>query len=198
MKSKMYSKTITAAFLLLSFCWNLNTAPAQELPVNMAPSMAKPAGKPVPREPVCELGKDAVTLSNATLRCMFSTANKRLTLRSLYNEFTTCEMLLQPGLSAIFVVEANGKRLLGSRDFDLKSISHGNNGFEAILDNSEFGMQVILRTSIDTEGLRLSSKFENCGVKALDFKVAFPCIGGLKLSDKIDDDYYYFPGAGAG
>ncbi len=196
MKSKMYSKTITAAFLLLSFCWNLNTALAQELPVNMAPSIAKPAGKPAPREPVCELGKDAVTLSNATLRCMFSTANKRLTLHSLYNEFTTCEMLLQPGLSAIFVVEANGKRLLGSRDFDLNSISHGDNGFEAILGNPEFGIQVILRASIDTEGLRLSSKFENSGAKALDFKVAFPCIGGLKLSDKIDDDYYYFPWGG--
>lgn len=196
MKSKMFSKIITAALLLLGLCWNLDTALAQELPVDMAPSMTEPVGKPVPRKPLCELGKDTINLSNATLRCMFSTAGGRLTLRSLHNEFTAVEMLLQPGLPAIFVVEANGKRLLGNRDFDLKSISRRDNGFEAILGNPELGMQVILRASIDTEGLRLSSKFENCGVKALDFKVAFPCINGLKLSDKIDDDYYYFPWGG--
>ncbi|OHB68062.1 MAG: hypothetical protein A2V70_18890 [Planctomycetes bacterium RBG_13_63_9] len=169
---------------------------AQELPVDMAPFMAEPAGRPVPREPLCESGKDTITLANATLRCVFSTADRRLTLRSLYNEFTTGEMLLQPGLPALFVVEANGKRFLGSRDFDLKSTSRGDTGFEARLGNPELGMHIILQASIDTEGLRLSSIFENGGAKALDFKVAFPCINGLKLSDKIEDDYYYFPWGG--
>ena len=196
MRTKSFSKTMTAALLLLWLCRNLDTALARELPVDMAPSMAEPAGKPVPREPLCDLGKDTITLSNATLRCMFSTADGRLTLRSLHNEFASGEMLLQPGLPALFVVEANGKRLIGSRDFDLKSFSRGDNGFEAILGNPELGMHVILQASIDTEGLRFSSKFENAGAKALDFKVAFPCINGLKLSDKIEDDYYYFPWGG--
>ncbi|MBI3923698.1 MAG: hypothetical protein HY318_19920, partial [Armatimonadetes bacterium] len=196
MKTKIFSKTRTAAPLLLGLCWNLDTALAQELPVDMAPSMAEPAGKPVPREPLCELGKDTITLSNATLRCIFSTADGRLTLRSLHNEFMTGEMLLQPGLPALFVVEANGKRFIGSRDFALKSISRGDNGFKALLGNPELGMRVILQASIDTEGLRLSSKFKNGGAKALDFKVASPCINGLKLSDKSEDDYYYFPWGG--
>ena len=196
MKTKLFSKTIAAALLLLGLCWNLDATLAQELPVDMAPSMAEPAGKPVPRKLACELGKDTITLSNTTLRCMFSTADGRLTLRSLHNELTTGEMLLQPGLPALFVVEANAKRFLGSRDFDLKSISRRDNGFEAILDNSELGMRVTLQASIDSEGLRLSSKFENSGTKPLDFKVAFPCINGLKLSDKSEDDYYYFPWGG--
>lgn len=195
-KIKMLSKTITAALLLLGLCGNLNTALTQELPVDMAPSMAEPSGKPVPREPLCELGKDTVTLSNTTLRCVFSTGDGRLTLRSLYNEFTIGEMLLQPGLPALFVVEADGKRFLGSRDFDLKSIVREDNGFQALLGNPELGLQVTLRALIDTEGLRLSSEFSNVGSKALDFKVAFPCINGLKLSDKIEDDYYYFPWGG--
>ncbi|MBN2473043.1 MAG: hypothetical protein JXB62_00445 [Pirellulales bacterium] len=187
---------MTAALLLVGLCWNLDTALMQELPVDMAPSMAEPSGKPVPREPLCELGKDTIALANATLRCMFSTADGRLTLRSLHNEFTTGEMLLQPGLPALFVVEANGKRFRGSRDFSLKSISREDNGFKALLDSPGLGLQVTFRASIDTEGLCLSSRFTNSGAKALDFKVAFPCINGLKLSDKIEDDYYYFPWGG--
>lgn len=158
--------------------------------------MAEPAGKPVPRDPLCELGKDTITLSNATLRCVFSTADRRLTLRSLQNELTAGEMLLQPGSPALFVVESNGKRFLGSRDFDLKPISRRDNGFVALLANPELGMHVTLQASIDTEGLRLSSKFKNGAAKALDFKVAFPCINGLKLSDKNEEDYYYFPWGG--
>ena len=194
--------TLTAAFfatgltLLLGLGWNLDPALAPALPVDLAPSMAEPAGKPVPREPLCELGRDTVTLSNARLRCMFSTADRRLALRSLHNELTAGEMLLQPGSPALFVVEANGTRFIGSRDFDLELISRGDNGFVALLANPKLGMQVTLRATIDTEGLRLSSKFTNIGAKALDFKVAFPCINGLKLSNKSEDDYYYFPWGG--
>jgi len=195
-KEVIVSTTRTVALLLLGLGWNLDTALARELPVDMAPSMAEPAGKPVSREPLCELGQDTITLSSPTLRCLFSTGDGRLTLRSLHNEFTTGDMLLQPGLPALFVVEANGKRFLGSRDFDLKSISQGDHGFKALLGNPELGMQVMLQASIDTEGLRLSAKFTNGGAKALDFKVAFPCINGLKLSDKTEDDYYYFPWGG--
>lgn len=190
-KEVISSKTRTVALLLLGLGWNLDAALAQELPVDMAPPMAEPAGKPVPRESLCELGQDTITLSSPTLRCLFSTGDGRLTLRSLHNEFTTGEMLCQPGLPALFVVEANGKRFIGSRDFALKSISQGDNGFQALLGNPELGIQVMLQASIDTEGLRLSSQFKNSGAKVLDFKVAFPCINGLKLSDKIEDDYYY-------
>ena len=196
MNSKTLSKPTIAAFLLLGLCWNVDVALAQNLPVDMAPAMSEPTGKPVPRTPFCELGKDTITLANTTLRCRFSTSDGRLTLRSLYNEFATREMLLQPGRSALFVVEANGRRFLGSRDFDLKSISRRGNGFVAILCDRQIGMHVILQASIDTEGLRLSSTFKNGSAKALDFKVAFPCISGLKLSDKIEDDYYYFPWGG--
>jgi hypothetical protein len=186
-------RTVQFAWMLVAM---VSTALAQELPMDMAPSMAESAGKPAPRELLCESGENSFTLSNATLRCSFSTANGRLTLRSLHNEFTAGEMLLQPGQPALFVVEVNGKRFIGSRDFDLESISRRDNGFEAFLGNPELGLQVTLRASIETEGLRLSSKFQNRGVKALDFKVAFPCINGLKLSDKIGDDYYYFPWGG--
>jgi hypothetical protein len=196
MTTRILSKTITATLLLLGLCWNLNTVLAQELPVDMAPSMAKPAGKPAPREPRCEVNKNTITLSNGTLSCTFSIADERLTLRSLHNEYTSGEMLLPSGLPALFVVEANGKRFIGSRDFDLSSISRGDNGFEALLHNPELGIQVTFRGAIDTEGLRLSSKFRNSGAKALDFKVAFPCINGLKLSEKVQDDYYYFPWGG--
>lgn len=190
------TKTITAVLLLLGLGWNLKTARALELPVDLAPAMAEPAGKPAPREPGCEWSKNTITLSNATLRCRFATAGGRLTQRSLYNEWTAGEMLLRPGLPALFVVEANGKRFIGSRDFDLQSVSRGTNGFEALLGHPELGMGVRLRVSIDTEGLRLSAQFENRGAKVLDFKVAFPCLNGLQLSAQARDDYYYFPWGG--
>jgi hypothetical protein len=169
---------------------------AQKLPVDMAPAMSKPAVEPAPRKPICELGKNTITLANATLRCTFSIADRRLELRSLRNELTAGEMLLRPGLPALFVVEAKGDRFLGSRDFDLKSIVSADSGFVVVLDNPKLQMRVILRASIDGEGLRLSAKYVNCGAKPLDFKVALPCINGLKLSEKIEDDYYYFPWGG--
>jgi hypothetical protein len=196
MNTKILSKPAISAFLLLGLCWHVEMALAQKLPVDMAPAMSEPTGRPVPRTPFCNLGKDTITLANTTLRCMFSTSDGRLTLRSLHNEFTAREMLLRPGRSALFVVEANGRRFTGSRDFDLKSISRRGNGFVAVLCDQQIGMHVILQASIDTEGLRLSSQFKNDGPKALDVKVAFPCISGLKLSDKIEDDYYYFPWGG--
>ena len=187
---------VTTVLLLLGRCRNLAMSHAQEQPVDMAPPMAEPAGKAVPREPLCETDRDSITLANATLRCRFSTADGRLTLRSLHNEFTAAEMLLRPALSALFVVEANGKRFVGSRDFGLTSVSRGNDGFEALLCSPEIGLLVVLHASIDTEGLRLSARFENSSAQALDFRVAFPCINGLKLSDRTEDDYYYFPWGG--
>ena len=65
-----------------------------------------------------------------------------------------------------------------------------------MLRDSELRMCVLLLATIDAEGLRLSAQFENDGTAALDFKVAFPCINGLKLSNNSADDYYYFPWGG--
>jgi hypothetical protein len=189
---------VAAALLWLGLYPSLGTAQAQAqaLAVDLAPLLSEPAGQAAPRAPRCERDADTITLANATLRCRFTTADRRLALRSLYNEFTAREMLLQPGLPALFTVDAKGKRYAGSRDFDLQSLSPVDTGFTARLHNSELGLEVVLQATIDSEGLRLAATFANVGTQALDFRVAFPCLSGLRLSDQTQDDYYYFPWGG--
>jgi len=162
----------------------------------MAPAIAEPAGSPVPRGPLCEVAGETITLANPSLCCGFTTTGGRLALQSLRNEFTAGEVLLQPGLPALFVVEANGKRLTGSREFGLTSVSRVDNGFSALLASPDGGLAVGLRVTIDAEGLRFAARFTNRGTTPLDLKVAFPCMGGLRLSDRVEDDYYYFPWGG--
>ena len=86
-------------------------------------------------------------------------------------------MLLQPGRSALFVVEANGRRFIGSRDFDLKSISRRGNGFVAILCDQQIGMHAYCKPH-HTEGCDCPPNLRTASAKALDFKVAFHVSAG--------------------
>ena len=197
MRRRAVTASLAVAPLLLGLGLSVGPALAQDLPVDMAPVVAEAAGKPVARAPRCDAGTDTIALANATLRCRFSLAAGRLTLQSLYNQYTAGEMLLRPGAPALFVVEAKGRRFAGSRDFSLRSVTAADLGFGARLEQPELGLSVDLQAAIDSEGLRFAARFTNSGTQALDFRVAFPCIGGLRLSDRAaDDDYYYFPWGG--
>ena len=73
MNSKILSKPTIATFLLLGLCWNVDMALCRNYRETwLQPCLNQPEN-PVPRKPFCELGKDAITLANTTLRCVFST-----------------------------------------------------------------------------------------------------------------------------
>jgi len=165
--------------------------------VDMAPLMEKPKGACVDRKPSCTIEADKVVLANANLRCTFRTAGGRLHLASLYNEPARAEMVRRPEDSALLVIEVGGKRLAGSRDFVLRSVEPvpERQGFKAVLFCEPLGLEAVLSVWIDAE-LHMGLELTNRAAGPVDFKVAFPHLAGLAISDRPVDDYYFFPWGG--
>ncbi len=165
-------------------------------PPDMAPHMAQPKGRPSDREPRCKMDGEAIVLENAALRCRFTTSDKRLRLASLYSEWTACEVARHPEQIALFLVEVGETRYAGIRDFELQSIKMLPDGFTARLDLPQPALRAALRASMEDEGLRLALELTNSGDEAVDFKLSFPHLAGLAVSDEPADDYYFFPWGG--
>ena len=163
---------------------------------NIRPNIAPPAGKPVQRAAQCKSAKESIVLANASLRCRFSAAAGRLAMLSLYNEWAATEMARHPERIDLFLVEVDGKRYSGSRDFRLTGIHPNREGFEATLAMTSPPLHATLRAKVDDEGLRLGMTLANAGDADVDFKLAFPHLAGLAASEEPAADYYFFPWGG--
>jgi hypothetical protein len=193
---------------------------APEPPLNIAPTITQPAGKPADRRPLCRVEKDGVSLENATLRCRF-TASGHLKLVSLFNELANAETVRQPDKLDLFIVEVGTNRFSGTRDFECRSLrAQGRTGFVADLFLPAHSLAATLTGSIIADGLRLALSLTPCSREpargsadfmlaeprreqargyrgaSLDFKVAFPHLAGLALSGDPAADYYFFPRGG--
>lgn len=164
-------------------------------PINMAPRIAPPRGQPTSRSPSCRPKGPQILLENSSLRCQF-TRGERLQLTSLYNEYTACEMMRDPSQEYLFLVEVDGRRYAGSREFRCAALELASNGFTAELRRTEPPIQATLTVRIEEEGLRLGLKLANIGSDPLAFKLAFPHLAGLTVSGKPAEDYYFFPWGG--
>ncbi len=166
-------------------------------PVDMCPLIQSPRGRAAQRRPGCTIEGEDIRLSNANLRCRFSRAGGKLRLVSLWNELAAAEMARRSDDCALWLVEVEGKRYAGSRDFACQSIMplEGKPGFRAVLACPPIGLEAIFSAWIDDE-LRMGLTVTNRAAKPLDFKLAFPHLAGLALSDKPAADYYYFPWGG--
>jgi len=165
--------------------------------IDMAPAIQPPKGSAKDRPASCHIEKDAVELVTGRLRARFSTAGEKLRLVSLYNEIAESELVRQAGVAALFLVEVAGKRYAGSRDFALRSVEPlgQKNGFRATLSCSAIGAEAVLTVSAAGD-LRMGFVLTNRGPKPLVFKTAFPHLEGLAISDRAEDDYYFFPWGG--
>ena len=184
--------------------------------IDMAPLIARPAGRPADRGVVCHFpgldrylhrpGQPKVTakvdevgidLQNATLRARFTAGDdRRLRLLSLYNELSASEMVRDPDSIDLFLIEVDGKRYSGSRDFRFKAIGMTKDGAEVLLELPAPALQARLTVRMATDGLRMGLSLTNAGPKPVDFKLAFPHLAGLAVSDKPTDDSYFFPWGG--
>jgi len=165
--------------------------------IDMAPRIAEPRSVPSERTPECTVQGPRVSLVNGSLLCAFETAGDRLRFARLHNELAAAEMVRQPDHSALFLVEVAGKRYAGSRDFVCKGTARmpGRQGFSATLACQEAGLEATLSAWVD-DGLHMGLKLTNRSDKPLDFKVAFPHLSGLAISEEPADDYYFFPWGG--
>lgn len=161
--------------------------------IDMRPAIAAPAGAPVERAPTSRIEGETIRLENADLRARFSTADGRLRLESLFNEHTQSEMVREPEASGLFLVEVGERRFAGSRDFSVAGVEAQEGGFVARLSLAEPPLAVTLSVTIEQEGLRMGLELQNAGQEAVDFKLAFPHMAGLAVSEAAADDYYFFP-----
>jgi hypothetical protein len=172
--------------------------------IDMCPHIAACPGKGVDRAAsrTQEADGTAVVLEsggsaeNAGLRCRFE-AGDLLRLVSLYNHNTQCEMLRDPAQTHLFLVEVGGRRYAGNRDFRCTKVRTDTaNGFAAELALAEPPLQATLTGSVDGEGLRLGLRLTNAGPSSIDFKLAFPHLAGLAISERPAADYYFYPWGG--
>jgi len=165
--------------------------------IDMAPRIARPKG---PREdrPEPQFDERRISLGEDSLRFTFDRKGGRLRLISLYNELADAEMVRSPEQCALFIVEAGGKRYAGSRDFACKATSPMGMGpgFNAFLTCEALGLDAHMQIYFRHGGLHLYLRLENRSDEPLDFKLAFPHLSGLALSEEPADDYYFFPWGG--
>ncbi len=170
--------------------------------IDMCPAIAQPAGTKKDRKPSCRITDSGkrIVIENATLRAEFRIRDRRLNLVSLYNELAAAEMIRRPDDCALFLVEVDGRRYAGSRDFTVQQMELSKPGFCLALHSAEAGVAAKLRvwtekkTGLDP-GLYMGLEVE-APSGPVDFKLAFPHLAGLAVSDDPADDYYFFPYGG--
>jgi hypothetical protein len=163
--------------------------------ISMCPKISPPSGAPGALVNL-EVRKGQALLENHQLSCRFSVAD-RLRLASLRNSYSASEMAR--GAAPLFLVEIGGKRYSGAEDFacrTVRALEGKRRGFEADLFLREHSLRAVFTDSIAAEEMRWGLTLTNEGQKPLDFKVAFPALGGLAVSDDPAADYYFFPWGG--
>ncbi len=173
-------------------------------PVNITPAVAE-APNVKPQEPKCEFASKTATLTSGYIQATFE-RGAQLKLISLRNLMTDAEMLLRPGEAPLFLIEVADKRYAGAKDFKIVTIKAIKDGFAATLqgpvaaedaaEKPPATLQAVLSISVNADGLQLGLNVTNVGAAPADFKVAFPVLTGLTVSEKPADDYYFFPSGG--
>ena len=164
-------------------------------PIDMAPVISPCPPMEPPGPPSCEIEGTTVTLTSPSVRCTFSTDGS-LRMTSLRNEYAATEMLRSPEDALLFMVEVGEERYAGNRDFTCESVEPVENGFVADLILAAPALAAELTATVDDEGLRLAMSLSNGGDAPVDFKLAFPHLAGLAVSDDPADDYCFFPMGG--
>lgn len=166
--------------------------------VDMTPHIAAPRGALSARKPRCAASLSRAALANRNLRCAFTVEKGRLKLASLYNELAASQMVSDAEECALFLIEVEGERYAGSRDFACESLtpSRDGPGFTAVLFNAATGLEGKLTVSVDDRDLFVELVVTNRADAPRDFKVAFPHLSGLAISDAAENDYYFFPWGG--
>ena len=129
-------------------------------------------------------------LENEILKAKFTLKDKRLVMNSLYSELSQTEMIKDPEKVYLFLIGTGEKIYKGNKDFVCKKIKEKGNGFIAELYNGE--EKINLGVFIEKEGLKMEMELINEGDEK-GFKVCFPHIQGLFLSEDIENDYYFYP-----
>lgn len=161
--------------------------------VNMAPDVAAPRGKAVARAPRATIAPAGFTLENATLRAQFST-KPALKMESLQSELLGRNVMAHPDETHLFLTEIGDARF-GAEDWTVQSVkplTAPRQGVEVALRLPAHNLTARFSVWVDEKTLRFGLDTTNAGTAEQSWKVAFPHLGGVSLSE-TGDDYYLFP-----
>ena len=165
--------------------------------VDMAPRICPAKGGPIRLAPECQVRSGQAVLRDSLLECRLET-KPRLRMTSLVNRYTGRDVLLKPGLSRLLLLEIGSERF-GAEDFRVRGVAPLTDakGLAADLVLDKHGLAARLTMALAEPGqLRLGLELTNEGREPLDFKLAFPHLAGIGLSEDWRDDYYLFPYCG--
>ena len=170
--------------------------------VDLAPRVLAARGKAAARVPAARLTDDGFIVENALLQARFST-KAGLQMQSLRHELLNRNVLANPALTKLFLLEIGGKRY-GAADWQVKKVTLLKSGTLQKSGASTRGVAVDLflpsqslaaRFTIfaEKDALRFGLNVANKSTDSRTWKTAFPHLAGIELSDKAEDDAYLFP-----
>lgn len=160
--------------------------------INMAPVIHAPEKLPPAAPPSCRVEGEQLVLTSGYTRAVFE-QGETLRLTSLKSLISGTEMMRHPDQVALFLLETGNQRFTGTKDFKIASLEPDDLGFVCHLEHAAPALRAVLEAKATAEGLRLALEVVNIGAEPLDFKVAFPHMAGLAVSEQPEDDYYFYP-----
>ena len=164
--------------------------------VDLAPRVLAARGKAAARVPAARLTKDGFIVENALLQARFST-KAGLQMQSLRHELLNRNVLTNPALTKLFLLEIDGKRY-GAANWQVKKVTlvksgASTRGVAVDLFLPAQSLAARFTISAETSDFRFGLNVINRSSEARTWKTAFPHLAGVQLSPRASDDSYLFP-----
>ena len=159
--------------------------------IDLCPQMSPARGKRRQERPSCRLAGDRAVLRNRALEAVFQT-RPSLALLRLHAAEVDRDVLAHPELTHLFRIKV-GDRVYGCRDGVVRRVEPIENGFAAVADLPEAGLQCAFSAAVDEDELQLGLEVTSLGPATVTFHTVFPHLAGLELSADPSQDYYLFP-----
>ena len=160
-------------------------------PINMAPAMNPPRGKPRAVGSVCRKQGSMLIVDTGRIRAVFDTA-KGLRLKELFSADLDRQVLKFPRGTELFRLKLDNRKILDCSAGRIGAIRTGSSGFSVTLTYPE-GITAVLKCFRQGEHIAFSLALSSS--REIAVKTAFPQLDGVQLSDG-GGDYYCFPWGG--
>lgn len=159
--------------------------------INISPVIHEPLNNPSLTEPEVIFHETGFVMRNALLEAGFDLQDG-LQLVSLKNGYIGDEVLGGLNQSGIFLLD-DGKKVTSARDWGIEEVQVDDVQNRVLLSLVRGDLKALLTLQINREDLRMGLEVINLGETERSWKVVFPHVSGISLSDHPEDDYYCYP-----
>ncbi len=165
---------------------------SQEVPI--PPITHEPENIIVAQEPVGKIAGNKAVLSNEYLDCEIDLDRLRIT--HLFNKYIRSDMIFDS--SRLLVINANGVDVHES-EYKLISADGYADGNKGVVHASweankyAFKIDMSLELAKQSQEIQISFKLCNIGKEKLIVGITCPFLENIKIGEKVEDDYYFYP-----